>query len=109
MTSLRGHGSPVPTQTSFLSRGEIAIPTRYFLEASSVSFRESVRYGLRTLLVLARFRAHEAGLARWPLLGPPAFELDDRRSHQNPNAASTSTASKDSADSIAPASVEAGR
>jgi hypothetical protein len=54
---------------------EIAIPTRYFLEASSVSFRESVRYGLRTLVVLARFRAHEAGVWRWPLLAPPAFQL----------------------------------
>lgn len=58
---------------------EIAIPTRYFLEASSVSFPESVRYGLRTLAVLARFRAHEAGLWRWPLLAPPAFELKPDR------------------------------
>ncbi len=54
---------------------EIAIPTRYFLEASSVSFKESVRYGLRTLVVLARFRAHEAGLRDWSLLHPPAFRL----------------------------------
>lgn len=54
---------------------EIAIPTRYFLEASSVSFRESVRYGLRTLVVLARFRAHETGVVDWPLLRAPAFEL----------------------------------
>ena len=54
---------------------EIAIPTRYFLEASSVSFRESVRYGLRTLGVLARFRAHEAGVWRWSLLASPAFAL----------------------------------
>jgi SAM-dependent methyltransferase len=36
---------------------EVAIPTRYFLEASSVSFVASVEYGLRTLLVLTRFRA----------------------------------------------------
>ena len=54
---------------------EIAIPTRYFLEASSVSFKESVRYGLRTLVVLGRFRAHEAGLVDWPLLHAPAFGL----------------------------------
>lgn len=65
---------------------EIAIPTRYFLEASSVSFRESVRYGLRTLAVLARFRAHEAGLWRWPLLAPPAFEL---RAHRDAVGASS--------------------
>ena len=54
---------------------EIAIPTRYFLEASSVSFKDSVRYGLLTLVVLARFRAHEAGLRDWPLLKAPAFRL----------------------------------
>ncbi|MBV9047536.1 MAG: methyltransferase domain-containing protein [Solirubrobacterales bacterium] len=57
---------------------EVAIPTRYFLEASSVSFKESVRYGLRTLVLLGRFRAHDAGLVRWPLLGAPAFELGAR-------------------------------
>lgn len=54
---------------------EIAIPTRYFLEASSVPFWTSVRYGLQTLVVLVRFRADEVGLVSWPLLGPPAFKL----------------------------------
>ena len=53
---------------------EQAIPTRYFLEASSVSFRDSVAYGLRTLVVLARFRMHERG-RRWELLTAPAAEL----------------------------------
>ena len=38
---------------------EMPIPTRYFLEASSVSFPDSVRYGLETLGVLARFRVDE--------------------------------------------------
>jgi len=37
---------------------EIPIPTRYFHGASTVSFRSSVAYGLRTLLVLVRFRNH---------------------------------------------------
>jgi SAM-dependent methyltransferase len=53
---------------------ELPIPTRYFLEASTVSFRASVEYGLRTLGVLARFRLDE-GRARWPLLRPPAARL----------------------------------
>jgi glycosyltransferase involved in cell wall biosynthesis len=53
---------------------EVAIPTRYFLEASSVSFSRSVEYGLRTLLVLARFRADErrGEDGRWLLLRRPA-------------------------------------
>ena len=53
---------------------ELPIPTRYFLDASSVSFRASVRYGLKTLWVLARFRLHQRG-HRWPLLEPPAALL----------------------------------
>jgi glycosyltransferase involved in cell wall biosynthesis len=36
--------------------GEIAVPTRYFTEASSVNFRRSVVYGLGTLRTLARHR-----------------------------------------------------
>lgn len=54
---------------------EVAIPTRYFLEASSVSFRDSVEYGLRTLYVLARFRLSEHGRP-WAPLGAPAARLD---------------------------------
>jgi SAM-dependent methyltransferase len=54
---------------------ELPIPTRYFLEASSVSFRASVRYGLKTLWVLARFRLDEHG-HRWELLRPPAAPLE---------------------------------
>jgi hypothetical protein len=53
---------------------ELPIPTRYFLEASTVSFRASVEYGLRTLGVLARYRMHERG-RRWSLLRPPAARL----------------------------------
>ena len=53
---------------------EIAIPTRYFLEASSVSFRTSVIYGLRTLSVLWRFRRDERR-RNWSLLRPPAARL----------------------------------
>jgi glycosyltransferase involved in cell wall biosynthesis len=62
---------------------ELAIPTRYFLEASSVSFRTSVWYGLRTLAVLTRFRLDEGGRWRWPLLRRPAARLDAERLMQN--------------------------
>jgi len=42
--------------------GEIAVPTRYFAEASSVNFRRSVIYGLSTLRVLGRFMLHRLRL-----------------------------------------------
>ena len=53
---------------------ELPIPTRYFREASTVSFRASVEYGLRTLGVLARYRLDERR-SRWSLLRPPAARL----------------------------------
>jgi SAM-dependent methyltransferase len=52
---------------------EIPIPTRYFHEASSVSFTTSVRYGLDTLGVLARFTADRHGRS-WTLLRRPAVD-----------------------------------
>jgi glycosyltransferase involved in cell wall biosynthesis len=44
--------------------GEIAVPTRYFEEASSVGFRRSVVYGLSTLRVVLRFVLHRVRLRR---------------------------------------------
>ena len=43
---------------------EVAVPTRYFAEASSVGVRRSIRYGLDTLGVVARFLLHRRGLRR---------------------------------------------
>jgi glycosyltransferase involved in cell wall biosynthesis len=51
-----------------LGIGEIAVPTRYFEEASSVGFRRSVVYGLSTLRVVARFVLHRLRLRRSPKL-----------------------------------------
>lgn len=39
--------------------GEVSCPTRYFEEASSISFRKSVRYGLGVLRVSLQFRLHK--------------------------------------------------
>ena len=47
--------------------GEIAVPTRYFAEASSVNFRRSVVYGLSTLRNLA---GHRRKARRRPAHGP---------------------------------------
>lgn len=53
---------------------ELAIPTRYFLEASSVSFSASVVYGLKTLRLLAQYR-NKRYRERWLLLRQPATAL----------------------------------
>ena len=50
--------------------GEIAVPTRYFEEASSVGFRRSVVYGLSTLRVVARFALHRIRVRRSTKLTP---------------------------------------
>jgi glycosyltransferase involved in cell wall biosynthesis len=50
--------------------GEIAVPTRYFEEASSVGFRRSVVYGLSTLRVVARFILHSWRVRRSHKLTP---------------------------------------
>ncbi|MEX2011450.1 MAG: glycosyltransferase family 2 protein [Chloroflexota bacterium] len=53
--------------------GEVAVPTRYFEEASSVGFRRSVVYGLSTLRVVARYLLHRLRVRRSPKLAarPP--------------------------------------
>jgi glycosyltransferase involved in cell wall biosynthesis len=48
--------------------GEIAVPTRYFEEASSVGFQRSVVYGLSTLRVVARYLLHRLRVRRSPKL-----------------------------------------
>jgi glycosyltransferase involved in cell wall biosynthesis len=41
---------------------EVAVPTRYFAEASSASFVASVRYGLSILILLMRYELHKFSL-----------------------------------------------
>ena len=50
--------------------GEVAVPTRYFEEASSVGFRRSVVYGLSTLRVVLRYLLHRLRVRRSPKLTP---------------------------------------
>lgn len=47
--------------------GEISCPTKYFEEASSISFRRSMKYGIGVLKTTATFVAHRAGLVKMPL------------------------------------------
>ncbi len=57
--------------------GEISCPTKYFPEASSISFRRSVRYGLGVLATAFAFRAWKLGLAAPQIFSEdPADRLD---------------------------------
>lgn len=47
--------------------GDVPVPVRYMPEASSINFRRSVTYGLKTLLVLVRLAAHQLRLWQDPL------------------------------------------
>ena len=48
--------------------GEIAVPTRYFDEASSVGFKRSVVYGVSTMRVVGRYLLHRLRVRRSPKL-----------------------------------------
>jgi len=54
--------------------GEVSCPTRYFDEASSISFRRSVTYGFGVLNTSIRYRLH-----RWRLHRDRLFEPGGRR------------------------------
>jgi hypothetical protein len=43
---------------------EIAVPTRYFPEASSASLVQSIIYGLRIITLLAKFELHKLGIRK---------------------------------------------
>ncbi len=47
---------------------EITCPTRYFEEASSISFLRSVKYGLGVLKVTIRYRLHKWKILKYSLL-----------------------------------------
>jgi len=70
-----------------LSIGEIAVPTRYFDEASSVNFKRSVVYGLSTLKVVARYLAHRLRVRRSPKLQPRTQGSDTATAGPGPDAA----------------------
>ncbi|HIJ86963.1 MAG TPA: glycosyltransferase family 2 protein [Desulfuromonadales bacterium] len=49
--------------------GEISCPTKYFPEASSISFWPSVRYGVGVLVTVGKYVLHRYHLWRFPLFG----------------------------------------
>jgi glycosyltransferase involved in cell wall biosynthesis len=57
--------------------GEISCPTKYFPEASSISFKSSVKYGFGVLWTSLKFRMQKMGLARFGI-----FDSERRRPFQ---------------------------
>ncbi len=55
--------------------GEVSCPTRYFGEASSISFPRAVRYGLGVLGVCAQYLLHHWGIKRFPIFEPGGRKL----------------------------------
>ena len=55
--------------------GEISCPTKYFPEASSISFRRSVRYGLGVLWTSLKFRMQKMGLAKFRMFDSDSAKL----------------------------------
>jgi hypothetical protein len=47
--------------------GDIPIPCRYFEEASSINFLRSLKYGLQTLLVMAKYMIQKTGLINFKI------------------------------------------
>jgi len=60
--------SEIPAQaTAFNFKiGEVAVPTRYFKEASSINFKRSVVYGLATVWTMGKFLLYRLGLSKNP-------------------------------------------
>ena len=49
---------------------EVAVDTRYFEDASSISFMRSVKYGLETLEIMGKFLCQRFKIKRFPIFTP---------------------------------------
>ena len=56
--------------------GEVSCPTKYFEEASSISFRRSVKYGFGVLATSLSYRLQKMGLAKFKIFNPKGRKLD---------------------------------
>jgi glycosyltransferase involved in cell wall biosynthesis len=59
--------------------GEVSCPTKYFAEASSMSFRKGIKYGLGVLQTSTQFFLQKHGLAKYPIFDPNGKKLSDSR------------------------------
>jgi hypothetical protein len=49
--------------------GEISCPTKYFPEASSISFWPSMKYGVGVLEIVGKYVLHRSGFKRYEMFG----------------------------------------
>ena len=65
------------------SIGEVSCPTKYFPEASSISFARSVKYGLGVLSVSFKYRLQRWGLRSYRIFDPNGrkIQLDSTATH----------------------------
>jgi glycosyltransferase involved in cell wall biosynthesis len=55
--------------------GELSCPTKYFAEASSISFRRSVNYGIGVLFTSLKFRLQKMGLGSFRIFNAQGARL----------------------------------
>lgn len=72
--------------------GEVSCPTKYFEEASSISFRRSVRYGLGVLATSFQYRLQAVGLLRWRIFSSNGRKLGSYYRHELPGRSVRETA-----------------
>lgn len=56
--------------------GEVSCPTKYFTEASSISFGRSVKYGLGVLATSLKYRFEKMGISHSRLFSPKGRKID---------------------------------
>ena len=56
--------------------GEVSCPTKYFAEASSISFRRSVKYGFGVLATSLSYRLQKMRLAKFKIFNPKGRRID---------------------------------
>jgi len=65
--------------------GEVSCPTKYFAEASSISFKRSVKYGLGVLWTCIRFILHKWRLARFRLFSKDGQRIATKHGAHGPS------------------------
>jgi glycosyltransferase involved in cell wall biosynthesis len=55
--------------------GQLSCPTKYFAEASSMSFRKGIRYGSGVLTTTAQYALTKWGIRRYPIFDPQGRKL----------------------------------